>query len=173
VARRPDPHIGGFQEPLFLPDSSWSPPVTLPDLRGRLVGFDLETCDRGLALKVGSSWYRRGGHVAGVGLAWEEPGGVQSTYVPIAHPDSQCFTREVVAAWLSDHIASGTRFVTQGGLYDWGWASADLGVRVPEPAQLEEVGAAATLVDENRYEYNLDALCRWRGLPGKDEALGR
>src|SRR5262249_50692681 len=33
--------------------------------------------------------------------------------------------------------------------------------------------AAATLVDENRHRYGLDALCEWRGFPGKDEALLR
>src|SRR5262249_53723104 len=39
--------------------------------------------------------------------------------------------------------------------------------------QLEEIGALATLIDENRFNYGLDALCAWRGLPGKDTALLR
>src|SRR5262249_25965440 len=30
-----------------------------------------------------------------------------------------------------------------------------------------------TLVDENRFNYGLDALCAWRNLPGKDETLLR
>ena len=37
--------------------------------------------------------------------------------------------------------------------------------------QLEEIGALATLIDENRFNYSLDALCDWRGLPGKDTTL--
>ena len=42
---------------------------------------------------------------------------------------------------------------------------------MPPPDRLEEIGALATLVDENRFSYRLDALCAWRGLPGKDETL--
>src|SRR5262249_20896112 len=42
---------------------------------------------------------------------------------------------------------------------------------MPPSERLEEIGALATLVDENRYAYSLDALCAWRGLPGKDETL--
>ena len=39
---------------------------------------------------------------------------------------------------------------------------------MPPADRLEEIGALATLVDENRFTYSLDALCAWRGLPGKD-----
>ena len=42
---------------------------------------------------------------------------------------------------------------------------------MPPSEQLEEIGALATLIDENRFSYSLDALCAWRGLPGKDTAL--
>jgi DNA polymerase I-like protein with 3'-5' exonuclease and polymerase domains len=35
---------------------------------------------------------------------------------------------------------------------------------------MEEVDAAATMVDENRLKYSLDALCAWRKIPGKDDA---
>src|SRR6516162_5861652 len=42
---------------------------------------------------------------------------------------------------------------------------------MPPSERLEEIGALATIVDENRYSYSLDALCAWRGLPGKDETL--
>jgi DNA polymerase I-like protein with 3'-5' exonuclease and polymerase domains len=43
--------------------------------------------------------------------------------------------------------------------------------RMPPAERLEEIDALATLIDENRYDYSLDALCIWRGLPGKDMAL--
>ena len=56
------------------------------------------------------------------------------------------------------------------GIYDWGWIGSDLGVAIPPPEQIEEVGAAAALVDENLPKYSLDALCRTYGLPGKDMA---
>src|SRR6516165_8493629 len=44
---------------------------------------------------------------------------------------------------------------------------------MPSSERIEEIGALATLVDENRYQYSLDALCAWRGLPGKDESALR
>ena len=65
------------------------------------------------------------------------------------------------------------RIVTQNGLYDWGWLRAEAGILMPPSERLEEIGALATLVDENRFTYGLDALCAWRGLPGKDETLLR
>jgi len=94
-------------------------------------------------------------------------------YFPLRHPDSQNFDRQQVFDWLQDLIAAGARIVTQNGLYDWGWLRADAGIKMPPSEQLEEVMAAATLVDENRRKYGLDALCAWRGLPGKDETLLR
>ena len=63
------------------------------------------------------------------------------------------------------------RIVTQNGLYDWGWLRTEAGIKMPPSDRLEEIGALATIVDENRYSYSLDALCAWRGLPGKDETL--
>ena len=42
---------------------------------------------------------------------------------------------------------------------------------MPPSDQLEEIGALATLIDENRFTYSLDSLCAWRGLPGKDTTL--
>ena len=41
---------------------------------------------------------------------------------------------------------------------------------MPPSGQLEEIGALATLIDENRFNYGLNSLCAWRGLPGKDTA---
>src|SRR5262249_49353838 len=35
--------------------------------------------------------------------------------------------------------------------------------------RLEEISALATMVDENRFQYSLDALCSWRGIRGKDD----
>src|SRR5262249_9650784 len=68
------------------------------------------------------------------------------------------------------HVASDVRFVTQNGLYDFGWLRKEAGIKMPPGDRLEEIGALATMVDENRFKYSLDALCAWRGLPGKDDA---
>src|SRR4029453_9049512 len=78
-----------------------------------------------------------------------------------------------VFAWVKDLAASGARIITQNGLYDWGWLRSDGGILMPPGERIEEISALAAMVDENRYQYGLDALCKWRGLPGKDESLLR
>src|SRR5262249_15454353 len=67
--------------------------------------------------------------------------------------------------------ASDVRIITKNGLYDWGWLYADAGLEMLSPERLEEIDALATIADETRWRYSLDALCAWRGLPGKDETL--
>jgi DNA polymerase I-like protein with 3'-5' exonuclease and polymerase domains len=138
-----------------------------------IIALDTETNDEGLRAERGSAWPWRGGYVCGVNVAWREEGNICGSYFPLRHPDSENFERENVSRWLKDLVASDVRIVTQNGLYDWGWLRADLGVLMPSSDRLEEIGALATLIDENRFNYGLDALCAWRGLPGKDVTLLR
>jgi len=152
--------------------AEWQVPTELPDLRRvNIIALDTETKDEGLHTKRGPGWPWRGGYVTGISVAWRADGDVRATYIPLRHPDSQNFDREQVIRWLRDLIASGVKIVTKNGLYDWGWLWADLGIKMPPAEQLEEIDALATMVDENRYKYSLDALCAWRGFPGKDETL--
>jgi putative DNA primase/helicase len=151
---------------------SWQSPSALPDLRHvSVIGLDTETNDEGLRADRGSAWPWRGGHVCGVSVAWHGEDGICGSYIPLRHPDSENFERENVIRWLKDLLASDVRIVTQNGLYDYGWIYADLGLQMPPAERLEEIGALATLIDENRFSYSLDALCAWRELPGKDTAL--
>ena len=151
----------------------WTVPTHLPDLRRVEQGGDRhrDTGQRACRPIVGSSWPWRGGYVCGISVAWRRRRRDPPAYFPLRHPDSENFERENVARWLKDHIAAGVNFTTQNGLYDWGWLHADLGVAMPPSDQLDEIGALATLIDENRFNYSLDALCDWRGLPGKDTTL--
>jgi DNA polymerase I-like protein with 3'-5' exonuclease and polymerase domains len=152
--------------------TDWQPPSALPDLRHiGVVALDIETCDEGLRADRGPGWPWRGGYIVGVSLAWRAESTIHTIYVPLRHPDSNNFDREQVISWLRDLIASGVKIVTKNGLYDWGWLWADLGVEMPPAACLEEIDALATIVDENRLKYSLDALCAWRGFPGKDDAF--
>ena len=147
-------------------------PTELPDLRrAGIIAIDCETNDEGLRAERGSAWPWRGGHICGISVAWRDERGIRGNYFPLRHPDSENFERENVVRWLQDLIAAGVRIVTQKGLYDWGWLRTDLGIIMPPSEQLEEIGALATLIDENRFNYGLDALCAWRGLPGKDTTL--
>ena len=151
--------------------ADWQPPDALPDLRRLdLIAIDTETSDEGLRADRGSAWPWRDGYVCGISVAWRDDSSIRSCYIPLRHPDTNNFDRESVARWLKDLWASAVRRVTMNGLYDYGWLRADFGLRMPPSEHLEEIGALATMVDENRRSYSLDALCAWRGLPGTDEA---
>lgn len=168
-------HVGGQQMPLLTPDSDWRRPTELPDLRGLdRIALDRETEDRGLARGRGPGWAFAGsptigGRIVGTSVAWHGEGGVQSFYAPTGHPDSENFDPEQVARWERDHQRAGVRFVMQNAPYDVGWGDADW--RVPCPEKIDDVICASYMVDENKLEYSLDALCRWKGIPGKDEQL--
>ena len=58
------------------------------------------------------------------------------------------------------------------GIYDWGWLRTDGGILMPPSDYLEEVGALATIVDENQRRYGLDAPVRalWPAWQGHDAA---
>src|SRR5882672_614389 len=158
----------------FSDAANWQPPQELPDLRRvGMVALDTETRDAGLQADRGSSWPWRDGHVCGISVTWREGGEIRSLYVPMQHPDTPNFDPAAVYRWLKDLIASGVRFVTQNGIYDWGWLRADGGIAIPSADRLEEVGALASAIDENQFKYSLDALCERYGLPGKDETVLR
>jgi DNA polymerase I-like protein with 3'-5' exonuclease and polymerase domains len=152
--------------------TNWHPPTDLPDLRRvGMIALDTETKDEGLAADRGSAWPWAGGYVCGASVAYREGENIRAIYFPLRHPDTVNVDREQFYKWLADLLASDVRIVTQNGLYDFGWLHADAGIKMPPAERLEEIGALATLVDENRHRYSLDALCAWRGLPSKDTAL--
>jgi DNA polymerase I-like protein with 3'-5' exonuclease and polymerase domains len=150
----------------------WCAPTELPDLRcAGIVALDLETRDNRLFAKMGSGWPFGDGHICGVSVAWCEGETVRAEYFPIRHPDTANVDSAQLFRWLRDLIAADVRIVGQNTLYDFGWLGAEAGIAMPPAERLEEISALATLVDENRFKYGLDELCRWRGLPGKDDAL--
>jgi DNA polymerase I-like protein with 3'-5' exonuclease and polymerase domains len=152
----------------------WRTPTELPDLRHvGIIALDTETRDNRLRAKMGSGWPFADGHICGVSVAYHADGKIRAHYFPLRHPDSDNFDPAQLFQWLRDLIASDVRIVTQNGIYDWGWLRAEADIRMPPAERLEEIGALATLVDENRYSYALDALCTWRGIPGKDDAALR
>jgi DNA polymerase-1 len=149
----------------------WTPLTKLPDLRRvGIVALDTETCDDRLRADLGSGWFCKAGHLCGFSAAYRADGAVRSFYAPLRHPDSENFDSEKAFAWLRDLLASDVRVVTQKGLYDYRWLRADAGIIMPSPDRLEEIGAMAATIDENRLHYDLDSLCAWRGIPGKNTA---
>jgi DNA polymerase I-like protein with 3'-5' exonuclease and polymerase domains len=152
----------------------WQAPSELPDLRrAGIIALDAETNDGGLLADRGSGWPVGDGYICGLSVAYREGGKIRAHYFPLRHPDSQNFDAAQLFQWLQDLIASDVRIITQNGIYDFGWLRTEAGILMPPSNRLEEIGALATIVDENRYAYSLAALCAWRSLPGKDETLLR
>jgi len=161
MARKPS-YTG--QMPLFKPESSWQVPTELPDLRGaELLALDTETRDDGLSSGRGPGWATGAGRIVGVSVAVTG----RSWYIPVAHPETQCFDREAVGRWLGDLISSAGACVFQNAPYDLGWLRREWGISPPR--QVHDTVALAYMLDENRLTYRLDDLCRWQGVPGKDE----
>jgi DNA polymerase I-like protein with 3'-5' exonuclease and polymerase domains len=156
------------QIPLITPDSDWTPPTELPDLRrAGEIAVDTETRDLGLLRGVGPGWAFGSGYVAGVGVAWRQGADIGRMYVPIRHPETENFDKDRVAEWLRDLFATCSVVFFNAG-YDIGWLQTDLGV-LPPP-KIDDASCAAFMVDENRLDNSLDATCRWRGVEGKDKA---
>lgn len=164
------------QFPLITPDSSWTVPAELPDLR-RIgeIALDTENKDDGLAQGRGPGWVYGAGHVAGVGVSWRQGKELKRIYVPIRHPETANFDKANVAQWVKD-ITQKNRVVLMNGPYDIGWLEQDLGV--PVPPVIDDIGCMAVMIDETRrpiggfpQPYSLDAICNWLGVEGKDETL--
>lgn len=175
------------QMPLIVPDSSWVRPTELPDLTN--VGdtaLDTENLDNGLNGGRGPGWAfpnneETGGHMAGVSAAWFQGNELKSIYVPLEHPDTECFDRDVVKRWVG-HILKRKKgrlkFCNAG--YDLGWFNSALDLELPDEDLIDDIGCQAMMLDENRkarpgFEsaFSLDGIADWLGIPGKDERLLR
>ena len=160
-----NPHVGGFQEPLFLPVSTWQRPKELPDLRRvKRIALDTEGRDSGLSAGRGPGWAIGAGHITGYSMAWD--GGAD--YYPVRDPDTDNFEPENVARWVEDHRKAGVEFIFQNSNFDIGWMTRE-GIDAKGWTKIQDTMNAAVMIDETQYTYNLDDLCARRGIPGKDE----
>lgn len=156
-----------YKEPppkaLRRPDQ-WKPVEELPELHG-VVGFDTETKDPGITDHRGSSWAFPGeGFVCGASFA---PLDGEPFYIGIRHADGN-IDPERFKRWLRAQAAKpDVTFAMANAPYDTGWAMNDLGVTFANTPY--DVQGMATLIDENKRTYALDALGKeWLGY-GKDD----
>lgn len=160
--------VGQLPMDFMLPDTGWASPTELPDMTGEgHLAIDLETMDEGLRDKVGPAWYRHGGFVTGVTITSEQ----RSIYAPVRHPETECLDHDAVGRWLRHHIlrprTPTARKFFHNGPYDLGWAWSEWGIPIAD--DIDDTMAMAFVLDENKYAYGLDAVCRDLGIPGKDE----
>lgn len=161
------------QLPLFEPETTWREPKSLPSIpRNIPIALDTETKDV-LLKSRGPGWVFNDNdfYVAGFSLAWKQNNQMRSIYVPVRHPDSQNTPADEAFKWLQHTIDNASCIYFQNRSYDEGALSTE-GVTIP-CHKADDTHAMAVLLDENRLSYNLDSICRWRGVPCKDETLLR
>ena len=153
------------QMPLFAPETEWVMPEELKNLKGhKEVAIDLETNDPNLTT-MGSGNVTGRGHIAGVAVAVE---GWQG-YYPIGHEQGGNLDKKLVLGWLQEILnQEDTTFIFHNAMYDVCWLrSAGLSIK----GHIVDTMIAASLIDENRFTYSLNALAKQYVGIGKDEKV--
>jgi len=153
-----------FQQILFTPQTEWVVPEELKDLRGhKEIAIDLETCDPELTER-GSGNVTNRGMIVGIAVAVEGWSG----YYPIAHEGGGNMDKKLVLNWLQDLFKQDATFIFHNAMYDICWLKSS---GITPPAKIRDTMIAASLVDENRWSFTLDALAKQYAGIGKDEAV--
>ena len=149
--------------PIFEAPTEWVEPEEFPDLRSYdEIAVDLETRDPDLK-KKGSGSVIGNGEVVGIAVA--VPG--RKFYFPIAHGSGSNMNKQHVLAWFQDTMATDAVKVFHNAMYDVCWIR-QMGIKIN--GVIVDTMIAASLIDENRYAYTLNALS-WEYLgQGKNEA---
>ena len=152
---------------LFRPEiEEWVRPDFLPDwTKCPLLALDTETKDDGINNGFGAGWAFKGwGHIAGFSVC----NGEKSLYFSLRHPDSDNFDINKAYNWLKAHVTRPDgETIFHHAAYDLGWLFREIGVF--HPTKVSDTMAMAFMLDENRFSYGLDNLCRANGIPGKDK----
>ena len=150
---------------IFKPQTEWIPPTDFPDLsKYDEIAIDLETKDPNLNKRMGSGSVIGVGDVVGISLATHD----WCAYYPIAHEGGGNMDRKMVLKWLQDQMNTDSIKIFHNAMYDICWLRA-LGINVK--GQIVDTMIAASLVDENRFRYDLNGLSRDYLGKGKDESV--
>jgi len=149
--------------PLFEAQTEWNEPEEYPDLRQYdEIAIDLETRDPDLKSK-GSGAVIGNGEVVGIAVA--VPG--RKFYFPIAHGSGPNMDRKRTLEWFQDTLKTKAVKIFHNAMYDVCWIR-QMGLKIE--GLIVDTMIAASLVDENRFRYDLNSLS-WDYLGhGKSEA---
>jgi len=149
---------------MLMPTTEWVAPTEFPDLRSaKEIAIDLETRDPDLK-KLGSGSIRKNGEVVGIAVAVDG----YKNYFPIAHGEGPNMDRDKVLSWFRDICESPAIKIFHNAMYDVCWIRS-MGIKIN--GLIIDTMIAASLIDENRYNYTLNALS-WVYLnKGKNETL--
>ena len=152
-----------IQKPLFAAQTEWFPPDDFPDLsKYDEIAIDLETKDPDLKTK-GSSSMRGQGDVVGIAIAVRDWSG----YYPIAHESGPNMERKKVLGWFQDVLKTKADKVFHNAIYDMCWIHR-LGLTVH--GTVVDTMVMTSLVDENRFRYDLNSVAQHYTGMGKNES---
>jgi DNA polymerase I-like protein with 3'-5' exonuclease and polymerase domains len=147
---------------IFKAQTEWVKPKEFPDLRFcDEIAIDLETHDPDLK-SMGSGSVIGKGKVVGVAVATEGYSG----YFPFDHEGGGNLEKNKVIQWFTDICKSESRKIFHNAMYDVCWIRS-MGIKIN--GEIVDTMIAASLVNENRYRYDLGSL-GWDYLgQGKNE----
>ena len=132
--------------------SMWSTPSEYKDLSyAKEIAIDLETRDEGISTRFGAGWATGKGEIVGFAVAVE---GWQG-YYPFGHLGGGNMIPAQVKAYMKKICALPCTKIFHNAQYDVGWLEAS-GIKVK--GEIIDTMIAAALIDENRYQYNLNSL---------------
>ena len=142
---------GNLQMAMFTPKSEWIPPMELPDITSaRKIAIDVETRDPDIKTS-GPGWATGNGEVVGYAVAVDGWSG----YIPTRHLGGGNLDEKIVNRWLKKVFECPADKIMHNAQYDAGWIKRmgfDLKGRIIDTMLI------ASLLDENRFSYSLNAL---------------
>ena len=140
-----------MKTPIFKAQTEWVKPTEFPDLRhADEIAIDLETHDPELK-KLGTGSIVGRGKVVGIAVATDGYAG----YFPFAHEGGGNLDKDLVMKWFKDVCESTADKVFHNAMYDVCWIRA-MGFKIN--GRLYDTMIAASLVNENRYRFDLNSL---------------
>jgi DNA polymerase I-like protein with 3'-5' exonuclease and polymerase domains len=136
---------------VFKAQTEWSKPEEFPDLRqADVIAIDLETCDPNLKTMGSGSIVGRG-KVVGIAVATDGYSG----YFPFDHEGGGNLEKSKVIQWFTDVCKSDAIKVFHNAMYDVCWIRS-MGIQIN--GQIVDTMIAASLVNENRFRFDLGSL---------------
>ena len=151
-------------KPIFKPQTEWLPPESFPDLSNYSeISIDLETKDPELKT-MGSGSVTGRSNIVGVAVAVQDWKG----YYPIAHEGGGNMDKNMVLKWFQDVLNTDAIKIFHNAMYDVCFIKA-AGLKIN--GTIVDTMIAGSLVDENRFRYDLGSMGRdYLGI-GKNEAV--
>ena len=136
---------------MFTPKSEWIPPHELPDITGaNTIAIDVETRDPDIK-QSGPGWPTGNGEIVGYAVATEYWKG----YLPIKHMGGGNLDERIVNNWMKKVCECPADKIMHNAQYDAGWLRRT-GFTIN--GRIIDTMVIASLLDENRYSFSLNAL---------------